>query len=131
LGAQNVLPTRIHHGNMFVSGEAWHLFKEAHPEQDFSDFWLEVSLKFSMGCFDLSLFFLLREDEGPTATNSSSSKLMKTEPLAPSLLVLTSLTLVMLQRIVVANQGMLLNFHSRVCNSQCNLDDTRSRFLCK
>jgi hypothetical protein len=42
---------------MFVSGEAWRLFKEAHLEQDFSDFWLEVSLKFSTGCFDLFSFF--------------------------------------------------------------------------
>jgi hypothetical protein len=68
---------------MFVSGEAWRLFKEAHLEQDFSDFWLEVSLKFSMDCFDLSSFFFLREDESPIATNSSSSKLVKTEPLSP------------------------------------------------
>jgi hypothetical protein len=59
------------------------LFKETHPEQDFSDFWLEVSLKFAMGCFDLSSFFLLRENEDPTSTNSSSSKLMKTKPLSP------------------------------------------------
>jgi hypothetical protein len=49
----------------------------------FSDFWLEVSLKFSMDCFDLSSFFLLREDESPTATNLSSSKVVKTEPLSP------------------------------------------------
>jgi hypothetical protein len=68
---------------MFVSGEAWRLFKEAYPDRDFSDFWLEVSLKFSMDCFDLSSFFLLREDESPTATNSSSSKVVKTEPLSP------------------------------------------------
>jgi hypothetical protein len=46
---------------MFVSGEAWRLFKRAHPEQDFSGFWLEASLKFSMGCFDLSSFFLFRK----------------------------------------------------------------------
>jgi hypothetical protein len=44
---------------MFVSGEAWLLFKRAHPEQDFSDFWLEASLKFSMGYFHLSSFFLI------------------------------------------------------------------------
>jgi hypothetical protein len=68
---------------MFVSGEAWHLFKEAHPEKDFSDFWLDVSLKFSINCFDLSLFSLLREDESPIATNSSSSRVLKTEPLSP------------------------------------------------
>jgi hypothetical protein len=78
-----VLPLRIHHGNVIVSGEACRLFKETHPEQDFSDFWLEVSLKFSMNCFDLSSFFLLREDESPTATNSSSSRVLKTEPLSP------------------------------------------------
>jgi hypothetical protein len=46
---------------MFVSGEAWRLFQKAHPNQDFSDFWLEVSLKFLMDCFDLSCFsFFIR-----------------------------------------------------------------------
>jgi hypothetical protein len=44
---------------------------------------------------------------------------------------LTLLMLVTLQKIVAANQGTLLNFHSRDCNSRCNRDDTRSRFLCK
>jgi hypothetical protein len=68
---------------MFVSGEVWRLFKEAHPDRDFSDFWLQVSLKFLMDCFDLSSFFLLREDESPTATNLSSSKVVKMEPLSP------------------------------------------------
>jgi hypothetical protein len=77
------MPLRIHHENVFVSGEAWRLFKKAHPEQDFSDFCLEVSLKFSMDCFDLSSFFLLCKDEGSTATNSRSSKFVKTEPLSP------------------------------------------------
>jgi hypothetical protein len=68
---------------MFVSGEAWRLFKEAHPVQDFSNFWLELSLKFSMNCFDLSSFFLLRDDESPNAANSSSLRVLKTEPLSP------------------------------------------------
>jgi hypothetical protein len=68
---------------MFVSGEAWRLFQEAHPDQDFSDFWLEVSLKFSIDCFDLSSFFLLRKDENSTAANSSSSRIPKMEPLSP------------------------------------------------
>jgi hypothetical protein len=86
------MPLRIHRGNIFVSGEAWHLFKEAHPEQDFSDFLLEVSHKFSMDCFDLSSFFLLRKDvfffllrkvENSIAANSSSSRFVKTEPLSP------------------------------------------------
>jgi hypothetical protein len=56
---------------------------------------------------------------------------MKTEPLAALLLALISLTLVMLRKIVAMNQGTLLNFHSRDCNSGCHLDDTRSRFWCK
>jgi hypothetical protein len=80
---QDVLPLRIHRENMFVSGEAWRLVKEAHPEQDFSDFWLEVTLKFSTNCFDLSSFFLLRDDESPTTASSSSSRVVKTEPLSP------------------------------------------------
>jgi hypothetical protein len=74
---------RIHRDKTFVSGEAWRLFQEAHPEQDFSDFWLEVSLRFSMGCFDLSSFFLLHKKEGSGAANSSSSKIPKTKPLSP------------------------------------------------
>jgi hypothetical protein len=68
---------------MIVSGEAWRLFKETHPERDFSDFWLEVSLKFLMNCFDLSSFFLLREDYNPATVASSSRKVLKMEPLSP------------------------------------------------
>jgi hypothetical protein len=68
---------------MFVSGEAWHLFQEAHPDQDFSDFWLEVSLRFSMECFNLSSFFLLRKGENSTAANSGSPRIPKMEPLGP------------------------------------------------
>jgi hypothetical protein len=36
-----------------------------------------------MNYFDLSSFFLLREDESSTAANSSSLKILKTEPLSP------------------------------------------------
>jgi hypothetical protein len=68
---------------MIVSGEAWRLFQEAHPDKDFSDFWLEVSLRFSVDYFDLSSFFLLHKDENSTAANSSSSRIPKTEPLSP------------------------------------------------
>jgi hypothetical protein len=68
---------------VIVSGEAWRLFKETYPERDFSDFWLDVSLKFSINCFDLSSFFLLREDNSATTTNSSSSRILKMEPLSP------------------------------------------------
>jgi hypothetical protein len=42
---------------MVVSGEAWRLFKETHPERDFSDFWLEVSLNFLINSFDLFFIF--------------------------------------------------------------------------
>jgi hypothetical protein len=77
------MPPQIHRAKMFVSGEAWRLFKRAHPKHDFSDFWLEASLKFSMGCFDVSSFFLLCKKEGSTAANSSSMKIPKTEPLSP------------------------------------------------
>jgi hypothetical protein len=77
-----VAPLWIHRDKIFVSGEAWRLFQEAHPEQDFSDFWFEVSLRFFMGCFDLSSFFVLRKKEGSSAASSSSSKVPKTEPLS-------------------------------------------------
>jgi hypothetical protein len=77
------MPLRIHRGTVFVSGEAWRLFKEAHPEQDFLDFWLEASLKFSIGCFDLSSFFLLRKDKNPTTASSCPLQIPKTEPLSP------------------------------------------------
>jgi hypothetical protein len=40
---QDVLTLRIHRGNLVDIGEARRLFKEAHPDRDFSDFWLEVS----------------------------------------------------------------------------------------
>jgi hypothetical protein len=78
------MPLRIHRDKMIVSGEAWCLFKRAHPKQDFSDFWLETSLKFSMGCFDLASCFLLGKREGSTSANSSSTTIPKTEPLSPA-----------------------------------------------
>jgi hypothetical protein len=67
---------------MFVSGEAWCLFKRAHPEQDFSDFWLEASLKFSICCFDLSSFFLFRKKKRSASSTSRPAKIPKTEPLS-------------------------------------------------
>jgi hypothetical protein len=41
-------------------------------------------------------------------------------PLARSPTSSTFLTLVTLQKIIVANQDTLSNFRSRVCTSQCN-----------
>jgi hypothetical protein len=76
------MPLRIHHGNQVVSGEAWRLFNEAYPERDFSNFWLEVSLNFSIYNFGLSLFFLQRDGYAPVAEASSSRSFMKTEPLS-------------------------------------------------
>jgi hypothetical protein len=58
-------------------------FKKLIPNKIFSDFWLEVSLRFSMGCFELYSFFLLRKKETSSASNSSSSRIPKTEPLSP------------------------------------------------
>jgi hypothetical protein len=78
-----VLPLRIHHGNQVVSSEAWRFFKEAYPDRDFFDFWLETSLKFLICSFDLCTFFLLREDDSFAAATSSFSKVMKKEPLSP------------------------------------------------
>jgi hypothetical protein len=78
------MPLRIHRDKMFVSGEAWRLFHRAHPEQDFSDFWLETSLKFSMGCFGLASCFIVNKKEGSTSMNSSFAKIPKTEPLSPT-----------------------------------------------
>jgi hypothetical protein len=77
------MPLRIHRDKMFVSGEAWRLFQKPHPQQDFFDFWLEISLRFSMGSFDLSSFILLQKKAIPSAANSSSSRIPKTEPLSP------------------------------------------------
>jgi hypothetical protein len=70
---------------MVVSGEAWRLFKEARPDRNFYDFWLEASLNFSMCSFDLSTLFLLREGDTPTIVTSHSSSLVKTEPLCPKI----------------------------------------------
>jgi hypothetical protein len=70
---------------MVVSGEVWRLFKETHPERDFSDFWLEVSLNFSINSFDLSTFFLLHEGDSPAAAASNSPSFMKKEPLSPTI----------------------------------------------
>jgi hypothetical protein len=77
------MPLRIHRDRMFVNGEAWRLFKQAHPEQDFSDFWLEASLKFSMGCFDLSSFFLFCKKESSAPATSCFANIPKEEPLRP------------------------------------------------
>jgi hypothetical protein len=68
---------------MFVSGEAWRLFKRAHPKQDFSDFWFEASLKFCIGCFDLSSSFLLRKKVRSVSPTPPSVKVPKAEPLSP------------------------------------------------
>jgi hypothetical protein len=77
---QDVIPLQIRRGNQVVSGEAWRLYKEAYPERDFSDFWFEASLDFSIHSFYLSWFFLQREGY---VEASSPRPLVKTEPLSP------------------------------------------------
>jgi hypothetical protein len=59
------------------------LFKEAYPDQDFCDFWLKASLNFSICSFDLSMFFLLCDGDTPADVASSSSSLVKAEPVSP------------------------------------------------
>jgi hypothetical protein len=85
------------------------------PERDFSDFLLEASLKFSMNCFNLSSFFLLREDYSPTAAASSSSKVLKTEPLSPIATGLDFAYASDVPRIIAAIQYILLNFRVKDC----------------
>jgi hypothetical protein len=58
--------------------------KKLTPSEIFSDFWLEVSLNFSICGFDLSTFFLLRKGDIRAATASSSFKVVKMEPLSAS-----------------------------------------------
>jgi hypothetical protein len=68
-----------------------------------------------MNCFDLSSFFLLHDDESPTTANSSSSRVLKTEPLSP---ISTGLDFAYASDIAENNSrdpDMLLNFHSRDC----------------
>jgi hypothetical protein len=49
----------------------------------FPIFWLEASLKFSMGCFDLSSFFSFRKKRRSASSTSRSAKTPKMEPLSP------------------------------------------------
>jgi hypothetical protein len=81
--AQDVIPLRIHRGNQVVSGEAWWLFKKAYPRRKFSDFWLECCQDFSMRSFQLTWFFLQRDDYALATEASSPRTFVKTEPLSP------------------------------------------------
>jgi hypothetical protein len=78
-----VIPLRIHRGNQVVSSEAWRLFKEAYPERDFSDFWLEACLDFSVRSFELSRFFLQRDGYVLATEASSPRTFVKMEPPSP------------------------------------------------
>jgi hypothetical protein len=82
---QDVIPLQIHRQDQVVSGEAWRLYKEAHPECEFSDFWLECCQYFSLCSFQLSWFFLQRDGYALTSEASSSCPFMKTEPLSPNI----------------------------------------------
>jgi hypothetical protein len=63
-----------------VCGEAWRLFKETRPERDFSDFWLEGCLDFSIRSFELSWFFFQRDGCVVAAEASRPRTFVKTEP---------------------------------------------------
>jgi hypothetical protein len=67
-----------------ISGQAWRLFKQAYPDRDFSDFWLEASLDFSIRSFELSWFFLQREDCDLAAKALIPRTFVKTEPPSPN-----------------------------------------------
>jgi hypothetical protein len=73
----------MHRQNQVVSGEAWRLFKEAYPERDFPDFWLQACLDFSIRSFDLSWFFLQCDGYAPATEASSSRTFVKMEPPSP------------------------------------------------
>jgi hypothetical protein len=109
------MPLRIHHDKMFVSGEAWRLFKTAHPEQDFSDFWLETSLKFSIRCFDLSSFFLLCKKGVLQGQVQVPRRFRRRSPLAQLPASSTLLMLAILPKTIVANPDMSSNFRFRFC----------------
>jgi hypothetical protein len=116
---------------MFVSGEAWRLFKRAHPEQDFSNFWLEASLKFSIGCFDLSSFFLLRKNVRSALSTPPSAKVPKMEPLSPLPMHLTSPMPATRLKKMFVNRDMLLSFRFEFCAKFCNYRRTVQKFLCE
>jgi hypothetical protein len=78
-----MIPLRIHRGNQVISGEAWRLFKAAYPERDFSDFWLEACLDFSIRSFELSWFYLQRDGYNLATEASSPRTFVKTEPPSP------------------------------------------------
>jgi hypothetical protein len=67
-----------------ISSEAWQMFKEAYPDRDFFDFWLEASLNFSIRSFELSWFFLQREDCDLAAEALIPRTFVKTEPPSPN-----------------------------------------------
>jgi hypothetical protein len=46
-------------------------------------FGLRPRLNFSIGCFDLSSFFLFRKNRRSASSTSRSAKIPKTEPLSP------------------------------------------------
>jgi hypothetical protein len=78
-----VIPLRIHRQDQVVSGEAWRLYKEAHPGCEFSDLWLECCQYFLMHSFQLSWFFLQHDGYALASESSSSRSSVKTEPLSP------------------------------------------------
>jgi hypothetical protein len=50
---KDIIPLRFHRQDQIVSGEAWRLYKEAHPGCKFSDFLLLYCQYFSTCSFQL------------------------------------------------------------------------------
>jgi hypothetical protein len=81
-----------------------------------------------MDCFDLSSFSFFIRTRTQLLRTLDLRESRRRSPLAPSLLSSTLPLLVMLQRIVAANQGTSLNIHSKNFISQCNCNETMSKF---
>jgi hypothetical protein len=129
--AQDVTTLRIHRDKIFVSGEAWRLFQEAHPEQDFSVFGSRFRLDslLDASIFILSSFFAKRRVR--VLRVQVLRRFRRQSPLARLPASSTLLMLATLQKTIVVNPDMLSNSCSRFCNYQCNWCRTISKFLCK
>jgi hypothetical protein len=79
---KDIIPLRFHRQDQIVSGEAWRLYKEAHPGCKFSDFLLLYCQYFSTCSFQLGWFFLYCDGYALATEASSSRTFVKTEPLS-------------------------------------------------
>jgi hypothetical protein len=90
------------------------------PNKIFPIFLLEASLKFSIGCFDLSSFFLFRKKRRSASSTSRSVKIPKTEPLSPLAGASDFAYASDVAENNVCKQDMLWNFRFKFCTDYCN-----------